>query len=235
MDEAAGGGIRIVYTRRYNIRAFGLEKLHPFDSQKYGRAFRRLKHRFGDRLRKMWVRLPRACTRDELLRIHTPEYLKHLADSTYVARALEVPQAASFPGRVLDWCVLRPMRWGTMGTIVAAREAMAHGLAINLSGGITMRSPTAEKDSASMPTFRWPSTICAARDYLTTSTVSRASISTLIRETASATASFTTRGYSSSTCTTRESIRHTIRSRASGLIATFRYHRSAGTRRIWVY
>ncbi len=27
------------------------------------------------------------------------------------------------------------MRWATMGTVVAAREAMEHGLAVNLSGG----------------------------------------------------------------------------------------------------
>jgi histone deacetylase 11 len=141
MDEAAGTGIRIVYSRRYNIRAFGLEKLHPFDSQKYGRAFRRLKRQFGARLRKMWVRPPRAIKRDELLRIHTAEYLDRLADSEYVAGALEIPQAASLPGRVLDWCVLRPMRWGTMGTIVAAREAMANGLAINLSGGYHHAKP----------------------------------------------------------------------------------------------
>ena len=35
-----------------------------------------------------------------------------------------------------DWRVLRPMRWATAGTVLAAREAMrTGGLAVNLSGG----------------------------------------------------------------------------------------------------
>ena len=38
---------RIVYTRHYNIGFFGLERLHPFDSRKYGRAYRALRRRFG--------------------------------------------------------------------------------------------------------------------------------------------------------------------------------------------
>jgi histone deacetylase 11 len=141
MDEAPRSGIRIVYSRRYNIRAFGLEKLHPFDSQKYGGAFRLLKRRLGKRLREMWVWPRQAIRRDELLRVHTAEYLQRLRQPDYVARALEIPQAGALPGRVLDWCVLRPMRWGTMGTILAAREALAGGLAINLSGGYHHAKP----------------------------------------------------------------------------------------------
>jgi hypothetical protein len=30
--------VPIVYSKAYNITAFGLENLHPFDSQKYGRG-----------------------------------------------------------------------------------------------------------------------------------------------------------------------------------------------------
>jgi histone deacetylase 11 len=32
--------MKLVYTRRYNIGLLGLERLHPFDSRKYGRAWR---------------------------------------------------------------------------------------------------------------------------------------------------------------------------------------------------
>jgi len=32
----------IVYSKKYNITAFGLEKCHPFDSCKYGRIFNHL-------------------------------------------------------------------------------------------------------------------------------------------------------------------------------------------------
>lgn len=39
------GNVRhpIIYHDRYNISAGGIEKFHPFDSQKYGRIFRFLK------------------------------------------------------------------------------------------------------------------------------------------------------------------------------------------------
>ena len=46
---------RIVYSRRYNIGFFGLERLHPFDSRKYGRAWGRLRRHFGRQLNQLWV------------------------------------------------------------------------------------------------------------------------------------------------------------------------------------
>lgn len=33
----------IVYTNQYNINAFGMQKLHPFDAGKWGRVFQMLK------------------------------------------------------------------------------------------------------------------------------------------------------------------------------------------------
>lgn len=38
----AAGRTALVYSDAYNIRAFGLERLHPFDAAKYGRVFARL-------------------------------------------------------------------------------------------------------------------------------------------------------------------------------------------------
>src|SRR5690606_27531322 len=89
----------------------------------------------------IWVRPRREVTRDELLTIHTPEYLEKLRDRRYVARALEVPQLARLPMWALDRYVLRPMRWATHGTMIAAREALEHGLAINLGGGFHHAKP----------------------------------------------------------------------------------------------
>lgn len=128
--------VRIVYSRHYDIRLFGLERLHPFDTRKYGRAYRRLRHRFGRyRLRRITDRPHRPVSRDELLTVHTERYLKMLADGRYLSRALEVPLVARAPAWLVDRLVLRPMRWATAGTILGAQLAMRHGLAVNLSGG----------------------------------------------------------------------------------------------------
>jgi histone deacetylase 11 len=132
---------RIVYSRHYNIGLAGMERLHPFDSRKYGRAWRLLRGRFGERLRALRVTPPRAAGREDLLHLHTPGYLARLRDPKFVARVIELPPLRYVPRVLLDYAVLRPMRWATMGTIVAAREGMAHGLAVNLAGGYHHASP----------------------------------------------------------------------------------------------
>jgi len=135
--------MRIVYTPRYDIGLFGLERLHPFDSRKYSRAWRELRRRFGYALRQVRVSPDRQATRDELSEVHSNAYLNRLRDPKYVARALELPFVARLPGWVIDRYVLRPMRWGTRGTAIAAREAIRHGLSVNLSGGYHHAKPEA--------------------------------------------------------------------------------------------
>jgi histone deacetylase 11 len=118
-----------------------MERLHPFDSRKYGRAWKLLRQRFGKRLNEFQVTPDGPVVRDVLLRVHTPAYLDRLRDPKLVARVVELPPLRRLPGWLLDWAILRPMRWATAGTILAAREAMAHGLAVNLAGGYHHASP----------------------------------------------------------------------------------------------
>ena len=92
MPQTAPPKPRLVYHPRYNISFFGLERMHPFDGRKYGRAYREIQRN----------------SKRQLGRV--PAWLTH-------------------------WRVLRPMRWAAAGTILAAREAMQHGLAIKLGGG----------------------------------------------------------------------------------------------------
>ena len=132
---------RIIYSPKYNIGFYGLEKLHPFDSKKYGRAWKVLRKTFGKRLNEIRVKPRRQVSWKELLRVHSGEYLLKLKESAYVARALEVAPLAKLPAWMIDWHVLRPMRWATRGTVIAAEQALQHGLAINLSGGYHHASP----------------------------------------------------------------------------------------------
>lgn len=132
---------KLVYHNRYNIGLFGLERLHPFDSRKYGRAWTLLRRRFKKDLNGFWIKPPRPVSRAELLQIHSEAYLERLRDPKFVAGVLEVPPLRYLPMWAIDHAILGPMRWATMGTIVAAREAITHGLAINLSGGYHHASP----------------------------------------------------------------------------------------------
>ncbi len=125
--------IPIVYHPGYNITAFGLERLHPFDGRKYGRIrdalIARGLRRPGDFTR------PRPVRRRELLNVHTPAYLRSLRSPDNLADILEVPIARRLPGWLLDWGVLRRMRLAVGGTILACRLARKRGVAINLGGG----------------------------------------------------------------------------------------------------
>ncbi|GAB5405735.1 MAG: histone deacetylase [Aureliella sp.] len=132
---------RIVYSRHYNIGFYGLERLHPFDSRKYGRAWRLLRRHFGSTLVQLHVQPRRGATRGELTLVHSDEYLSRLRDPKYVAGALEVPPIRRLPSWAIDWHVLRPMRWATRGTILAATNALEHGFAVNLSGGYHHAKP----------------------------------------------------------------------------------------------
>jgi histone deacetylase 11 len=125
--------VPLVYSPRYNITACGLERLHPFDSRKYGRIhawlIRQGLRKPGDYL------TPRPCTRADLVRVHTPEYLRSLRDRHVLARILEVPVVRYLPAWLIAWRVLRPMRCATGGTVLACRLALERGLAVNLGGG----------------------------------------------------------------------------------------------------
>src|SRR3954454_661944 len=125
--------IPLVYHRRYNITAFGLERLHPFDSRKYRRIHDALVTR-GLRRPKDFVR-PRPVTRAALMQVHTREYLRSLRSPETLARILEVPVVRRLPAWVIDWRILRPMRYATGGTLLACRLALEYGIAVNLGGG----------------------------------------------------------------------------------------------------
>ena len=115
--------------------------LHPFDTHKYGRAWKLLRKEVGPLLARNHLPVPRAVTHDELLGVHSKRYLDSLRRSAVVADAINVPSARYLPAWILEWCVLRPMRWAVMGSLLAAQAALAEGIAVNLSGGYHHAKP----------------------------------------------------------------------------------------------
>lgn len=134
---------RVVYTPHYNIRACGVETLHPFDSRKYGRAMQRMRRALGARLRQLTVSPKRPVSQQELLNVHTADYLEKLHSPQYLAAALEAPVAAALPAPFLRYAVLRPMRWATAGTLLAGELVWDHRFVVNMSGGYHHAKPDA--------------------------------------------------------------------------------------------
>ncbi|KAF7830475.1 histone deacetylase 2 [Senna tora] len=125
--------VPLIYSKSYDIAFLGIEKLHPFDSSKWGRICQLLIS-FG-MLDKNCIVEPLEASKDDLLVVHSESYLNSLKNSTNVARIIEVPPVAIFPNCLLECKVLSPFRKQVGGTILAAKLAKERGWAINVGGG----------------------------------------------------------------------------------------------------
>ncbi|XP_044157914.1 histone deacetylase 11 isoform X2 [Bufo gargarizans] len=123
----------IVYSSDYNITFIGLEKLHPFDSGKWGKIinFLRDEKLITDDV----IVTAKEATEDDLLVVHTRRYLSKLKWSFVVASITEIPPLVLLPNFLVQRRVLKPLRTQTGGTIMAGKLAIERGWAINVGGG----------------------------------------------------------------------------------------------------
>ncbi|XP_077210111.1 histone deacetylase 2 isoform X2 [Tasmannia lanceolata] len=123
----------VIYSSSYDIAFLGIEKLHPFDSSKWGRICRFL---MADGvLDKSWIVEPMEASEDDLLVVHSESYLSSLKSSLKVSLIIEVPPVAMLPNCLVQRKVLYPFRKQVGGTILAAPLAKERGWAINVGGG----------------------------------------------------------------------------------------------------
>lgn len=131
-------GACMVYNRGYSVSLYGVEGLPPYDTHRFAHIYERLVA--DGTLSPEAVFVPEPVTEDELRRVHTEEYVAALADPAKMAAALEFPLVARLPRFAIDR-ILAAYRLPTGGTVLAARLAMEHGLAVNLGGGFHHARP----------------------------------------------------------------------------------------------
>tara|TARA_B110000908_G_scaffold28731_1_gene33776 strand:+ start:3386 stop:4423 length:1038 start_codon:yes stop_codon:yes gene_type:complete len=133
--------IPIVYSPKYKISVFGMEKLHPFDIAKYDKIYKGLKK--DGYVTKASVIDPAEVTREQMLLIHNEEYIESLKKTKNVARYLEAWQLAIIPNYLLDKMIVSRFRKASGGTSEAARQALKSQskMAINLGGGFHHAKP----------------------------------------------------------------------------------------------
>ncbi|KAM4581805.1 histone deacetylase 11 isoform 2-T2 [Fundulus diaphanus] len=111
----------------------GLEKLHPFDSGKWGKVIHFLKEE--QFITDGNIVEAREATEEDLLVVHSKRYLSRLKWSLVVAKITEIPPLVFLPNPLVQRKVLRPLRTQTGGTIMAGKLAVERGWAINVGGG----------------------------------------------------------------------------------------------------
>jgi histone deacetylase 11 len=131
--------IPIIYHKNYNISLFGFQRLHPFDTCKYGKIYNYLVKEVKIKPEQFYT--PEEVSDADLLKVHSKKYLASLCNSRNIFRIAELdyPYLGFFyhfiPNFLLKWLILKPMRLATGGTILGANLALTNGWAINLSGG----------------------------------------------------------------------------------------------------
>ncbi|KAK2645843.1 hypothetical protein Ddye_021038 [Dipteronia dyeriana] len=125
--------VPVIYSSAYNISFLGIEKLHPFDSSKWGCICQFLN--LDGVLDKKCIVEPLEASTEDLLVVHSKTYLDSLKSSPNVAMIIEVPPVALFPNFLVQKNVLFPFRKQVGGTILAAKLAKERGWAINVGGG----------------------------------------------------------------------------------------------------
>ncbi|KAK4745547.1 hypothetical protein SAY87_011859 [Trapa incisa] len=125
--------VPLIYSSTYDITFLGIEKMHPFDSSKWGRICQFLISEGV--LEKRQIVEPLEASSDDLCVVHSESYLNGLKWSGKVALIIEVPPVALIPNFIVQKKLLHPFRKQVGGTILAAKLAKERGWAINVGGG----------------------------------------------------------------------------------------------------
>lgn len=123
----------LIYSKEYNIQLMGIQRFHPFDTEKYRKVHSYLKNQL--QLTNEHFYEPDSCNNSDLLIVHPQTYIDTLKHKDEIARIAELPALTILPRNVLYKGLLRPMKYGTGGTILGVDLALKKGWAINLSGG----------------------------------------------------------------------------------------------------
>jgi len=127
------GTVPFVYHTEYDIRFYGLENLHPFDSKKWGKVKEMLVNR--GLIREDQISTPQPATDSDLEVAHTKEYLASLQSSYQVASITEVAPVLLLPSFIINRQLIQPFRHHTGGSVLAGKLALEQGWAVNIGGG----------------------------------------------------------------------------------------------------
>ena len=133
MKQPCGDTLPIFYSRKYNMSVLGIENFHPFDTKKFKKVYKHLRKNLN--LCPEQFVSPYRITDEELLTVHSREYLSSLRRSKNIAKIVEIYALRFVPTVFLRNGLLEPMRLGSGGTVRGAKLALEKGWAINLSGG----------------------------------------------------------------------------------------------------
>jgi histone deacetylase 11 len=129
--------LKIIFSRRSDIGWSAVKRLHPFDGQKFSRAWNLLEEKYGSSLYghvvdpSPWLDRARAL----LPTVHTTTYLASLKSANTIAGIVEIPVLRWVPSLLLKKVLIDPMMIACAGACAAAEVALQEGFTFNFGGG----------------------------------------------------------------------------------------------------
>jgi histone deacetylase 11 len=129
--------MKIIYSAKSDIGWSAIKRLHPFDGQKFSRAWTLLEQRYGAALDRHAIDpAPWLDSTVALLpQVHTATYLSRLPHAITIAGIVEIPALKWVPATVLKKVILDPMLMACAGACAAAEIALEQGFSLTLGGG----------------------------------------------------------------------------------------------------
>jgi len=130
----------LIYSSQYDLNFPGLNKIHPFDGLKYSKAWKIIASEFASEfsrdIQSIWIKPEHPVSDEQLLKLHSREYLSSLNQSSTIAQVVEVYPAKYIPNFILKNRLLKPLRLACAGTLKAAEVALEAGeIVMNIGGG----------------------------------------------------------------------------------------------------
>ena len=127
---------QFIYSKYYDLTMSGFGLLHPFDGEKFSKAWVQLLSEFGEQALAAWIEPKSPVSNESLLKVHDQSYLSSLNSSKVIAKIIEIWSARFIPNQLLTEQLLHPIRLACAGTVMGAQEALKNqSLVMNFGGG----------------------------------------------------------------------------------------------------
>jgi len=125
-----------IYSDQYDFNLWGVNKLHPFDGNKFSKAWHQFVSSNQDKSGYEHITPTEPITDEDLEKVHSREYLSSLHSSATVAKVIEVWPAKYFPNSLLQRRLIKPVRFACAGTLLATQAALKNAaMSMNFAGG----------------------------------------------------------------------------------------------------
>lgn len=126
---------KLIFSPEYDLLYKGIGRFHPFDGQKYSKAWSEIKLPEGIDLESIWVKPEQTISDEALLSVHSPEYIQSLHKSSVISSIVEIPLVRFVPNTLLQSLLIKPMRYASEGTRLAVKYALDNAMVMNVGGG----------------------------------------------------------------------------------------------------